>query len=1095
MSAPLGADGKAVEFTTVQAAEQPAHGAQLAGAASGTIGLALSGGGIRSATFSLGVLQALAGRQRLASFDYLSTVSGGGYIGAWLSAWIHRAGLATVQDELGRLGATGDAEPGSAEAPPVQWLRRYSNYLTPRVGLFSSDALTVMSIWLRNVVLTLIVVFLVFAVVVMLPRLALLHLIGSIEARSLWLGYTAIGLGCGLLPAVMMANLVRLRRPDEGSRWLATPSGVAWTVVLPGVLAATAASAWLFGHRDGQPLLDRSMLITGGLLIAVVTALWLAAEMRPAPGQARRTRAPRWQPLRELYVYAQAIAVALACGGGALWAMHRGWPYDGGVGGALALFTLGPAAFLMVAGLAGWIFVGLVGRVFYERSREWWSSMNALFMSAATLLLLVNLCAFYLPALAAAVWHSTWLRGLFGSGWLGSLLLVWLGPRKSAAPPQTRFSMISLANAGAIVGMVGFIVAASFLTDFALAKAADALGAPLPGGLYPDSLPGFVDRHVAALCAEFKLAPLCLPFLWWAFLATALAMAVFGQRVDVNKFSLHNMYKNRLIRCYLGASRGTERKAHPFTGFDEADDLPLRDLASRERPQRPYHIFNTALNLSQGKNLAWQERKAAAFALTPLYCGFGLSGTQGELSGKLGQPNGVSRFRPTAQYAARDGEEPGITLGMAMATSGAAASPNGGIHTRPALAFMMTLLNLRLGRWSPNPACTSWRSPSPLFGVMYLLQELFGFSNDTSRYVNLSDGGHFENTGIYELVRRRCRVIVVVDAGADGERGFDDLGRAIRQCRIDFGVEIDINLATMRLGKEELPASGVASGSIDYGAGFAKGTLVVIKPTLCAARLEPTDVLNYATRNPTFPQQSTADQFFDESQFESYRQLGLFLGKACLDASPDLLPLREIGDLGAAHAQIARDKERRRRWLERLWPALPWAAAGLLLLLTVFNNTCLSPEWNVLRATRQCGLPEPAVAAALTAGCPRAFFLHLDSIFVLFYSASFMVGQCLFLRAALKPASLARRYPALLALALGLALGGGLADLVENTLVLNAMTAAGGCLAEAPPTPFWTTAKFVLFGINLALLLVVRWRARERGSQDAAGGSGLRAGG
>ena len=1087
----LGAHGQAVEFSAVKAAEQPAQGQQLAGAAPEPIGLALSGGGIRSATFSLGVLQALAARRRLASFDYLSTVSGGGYIGAWMSAWIYRFGLKTVQEELGRASASAGAEPVSAEAAPLQWLRRYSNYLTPRVGLFSSDALTVMSIWMRNVVLTLIVVFLVFAVVVMLPRLVLLHLLDSINARAEWLGYTAVVLGCGLLPGVMMANLMRLRRPGEGSRWLASSSGVAWTVVLPGVLAATAASAWLFARGEGQPPFEPPMLIMGGILIAVVTALWLTAELRRQPGQAGRERPSRWQLARELWVYVQALAVALACGGGALWAMHRAFPYDGSVGGAVASFTLGPAAILVVAGLAGWIFVGLVGRVFYERSREWWSRMNALFISAGALLFLVNLCAFYVPALAATAWNSTWLRGLFSTGWLGSLLLVWLGPRKSSAPPPARWSMMSVANAAAIVGMIGFIVAAAFLLDLALAKAAQAFGGPLPGALYPASLPGYVDQHVAALCAELKLALLCLPFLWWAFLATALAMVVFGQRVDVNKFSLHNMYKDRLIRCYLGASNAA-RNPHPFTGFDESDDLALRDLASRSRPQRPYHIFNTALNLSQGKNLAWQERKAAAFALTPLYCGFGLSGTQGELSGKLGQPNGVSRFRPTAQYAGRDGEEPGISLGTAMATSGAAANPNGGIHTRPALAFMMTLLNLRLGRWCPNPACTSWRSPSPLFGVLYLLQELFGFSNDTSRYINLSDGGHFENTGIYELVRRRCHVIVMVDAGADGERGFNDLGRAIRQCRIDFGVEISIDLAALRRpGKDALPGSGVASGTIDYGAGFARGTLIVIKPTLCAGRREPVDVLNYATRNPAFPQQSTADQFFDESQFESYRQLGLYLGNQCLDIHENVLPERPIADLGAASVRLSSDRETRTHWLRRMWPVLPWASAGLLLLLSVFNGTCLSSSWNALRQAQQCGVPEAAVALAAPDWCPRAVFLYLDTFAVLLYSATFMAGQRLFLGAALKGTPLMARYPVLIALALGLALAGGFADIVENTLVMSAMSAAGSCLPDAPPTPFWTTAKFVLFGINLGLLLAVRWYGRRRDSGDAAGGGAM----
>src|SRR5271169_3240276 len=113
--------------------------------AKGPIGLALSGGGIRSATFSLGVLQSLAGHGRLSSFDYLSTVSGGGYIGSWLSAWISRNDLKGVQDQLAKRGSEGGAVPETAEPAPIVWLRKYSNYLAPRVGIFSIDALTLMS--------------------------------------------------------------------------------------------------------------------------------------------------------------------------------------------------------------------------------------------------------------------------------------------------------------------------------------------------------------------------------------------------------------------------------------------------------------------------------------------------------------------------------------------------------------------------------------------------------------------------------------------------------------------------------------------------------------------------------------------------------------------------------------------------------------------------------------------------------------------------------------------------------------------------------------------------------------------------------------
>lgn len=163
------------------------------------------------------------------------------------------------------------------------------------------------------------------------------------------------------------------------------------------------------------------------------------------------------------------------------------------------------------------------------------------------------------------------------------------------------------------------------------------------------------------------------------------AALVLARRVDINKFSLHTMYTNRLTRCYLGAS-DSDRAPQPFTGFDPSDDMPLKDLGD----QRPFHSINTAMNVVQGKELAWQLRKAASFVLTPASCGFDLSEQQGD-SGVRGAA-AWRAFRPSDQYASNDPgrENQGFSLGMAMATSGAAASPNMGFQSTPALAVLMT---------------------------------------------------------------------------------------------------------------------------------------------------------------------------------------------------------------------------------------------------------------------------------------------------------------------------------------------------------------------------------------------------------------------
>jgi hypothetical protein len=211
-----------------------------------------------------------------------------------------------------------------------------------------------------------------------------------------------------------------------------------------------------------------------------------------------------------------------------------------------------------------------------------------------------------------------------------------------------------------------------------------------------------------------------------------------------------------------------------------------------------------------------------------------------------------------------------------MAISGAAASPNMGYHTSTALAFLMTVFNVRLGWWLPNTRGKAWQSSSPGFGLFYLLNELLGQTNQERDYVYLSDGGHFENLGVYELVKRRCKVIVACDASEDHGMSFASLGSAIEKCRTDLGIDISIDVEEIRKRDSDgYSSSHCKVGRIRYDQvdkGVAEGVLVYIKSSLKAE--VPTDVLRYRDRNEDFPHQSTADQWFGESQFESYRELG-----------------------------------------------------------------------------------------------------------------------------------------------------------------------------------------------------------------------------
>jgi len=341
--------------------------------------------------------------------------------------------------------------------------------------------------------------------------------------------------------------------------------------------------------------------------------------------------------------------------------------------------------------------------------------------------------------------------------------------------------------------------------------------------------------------------------------------------INVNRFSMHALYRNRLVRTFLGATRDP-REANPFTNFDEGDNPQMYSLwdgksavdsSTSARDWRPFHIVNIALNVtSSEKHLAWQERKAAPFVVTPLHSGSAIAG-----------------FRDSKKYGGT------ISLGTAMAVSGAAASPNQGYNSSPPVAFLMALLNVRLGWWLGNPGRAgnlTFGDDGPRTAARSLLAELMGLTREDQEYVYLSDGGHFENLGIYEMVRRRCRLIIVSDAGCDPAFAFEDLGNAVRKIEIDLGVPIRFeglpNLLPRRLdGRDIGPGHPYhAIGEIDYPAadgGGEKGVILYIKPGYHGTEITA-GIRSYAIAHRDFPHDTTANQWFGESQMESYRALG-----------------------------------------------------------------------------------------------------------------------------------------------------------------------------------------------------------------------------
>jgi hypothetical protein len=280
------------------------------------------------------------------------------------------------------------------------------------------------------------------------------------------------------------------------------------------------------------------------------------------------------------------------------------------------------------------------------------------------------------------------------------------------------------------------------------------------------------------------------------------------------------------------------------------------------------------MNLGGSSDLSLHTRHSASFTISPTHIG------STHLTKEGGEPD--KGYRAHADCHPDDQ----VMLGQAIAVSGAAASPNMGYHTSPAVAFLLTVFNVRLGWWFPNPVSTRTYLPaSPLFSLRYQLLELFGVASEKSDYLMISDGGHFENLAVYELIRRKCKLIVASDAECDEGMRFEGLGTLIRMCEVDFGARITIDTSELELRPtEHLSARRFALGDIHYADG-SEGLLIYLKAAMNGT--EDASVRQYKATHHSFPHESTGDQFYGEDQFESYRRLGYDIAQRALAAFGD----------------------------------------------------------------------------------------------------------------------------------------------------------------------------------------------------------------
>ena len=347
---------------------------------------------------------------------------------------------------------------------------------------------------------------------------------------------------------------------------------------------------------------------------------------------------------------------------------------------------------------------------------------------------------------------------------------------------------------------------------------------------------------------------------------------------DINAVSMHSYYRSRLAEAFMPNVADPSGKPIP-----PRQPLEFRLTDIRAESGGPLHIVNTTLNTSSSTDERLRARNGENMILTPLYCGSTATG-----------------YRRTSSYARGE-----ITLSTAFSVSGAAVDPDTYATKSRPVSMLMTLLNVRLGVWLPNPRHEPRRHRWPAW-YQLMLREMLGMGLSEKEYrIHLADGGHFENLGLYELLRRRCRFIIVSDAGADPGTTLADLGQAVQRARADLGADVDLCADELIHGGDSLRERVHLVGNVLYADG-SRGEILYLK-ALMRMRLGA-DVYGYWRTNPDFPDQPTSDQFYGELQFDSYRELGRqLMGNVLAETQGDVEKLFarwRSGPRGGGEAQL-----------------------------------------------------------------------------------------------------------------------------------------------------------------------------------------------
>ncbi|HRC84043.1 MAG TPA: hypothetical protein PK413_00380 [Thermoanaerobaculia bacterium] len=909
---------------------QRRRAAGVASADGPPVGVALSGGGIRSATFCLGVFQALARRKLLRRMDFLSTVSGGGYFGSFFTAFFARQAI-----DGQKVAGPGDVEEvllGQRCPRRLRYLRENGRYLSPSG---SGDLLLGGAVLLRNWV----AIHLVLLTSLLAGFLAAQAVRFSLPQA--WLGWIS-NLDNGWIwwspwMVVPLAIFLLVAFPAGWAYWAITPrrSPGRWEGIHPlvGVGLVTAAGYLLARSRaagtelaTGGPV-HWDFVGHAGLLLGGLTVLYWALAMLFA---GRRLETPADRDAARRSWLSQLLKTALVATAGTLVfalidSLGQTLYYLAASRDPMLGSNWGKLATGLTAAVTG---IAAFGRrivvLFSKGDRDSRPSLPLNLFATVAAVLLLGLVLVGVATLSHGLaWNFQPPSAKFLPGRLQE-------PRPAdspdtAAPLKLTLTGGKLELPQGVDGPSPEGQKASVELDFEGQRAV----APR----HAEAAPSFEPRRSRPL--------------WWGLgLATLLAL-LFGQTYPfLNRSSQHALYAARLTRAYLGASNPGRRGDEPLSRVVQGDDLSLPQyFADGPATGGPLHLINVTLNetVDGRSNIQQQDRKGSGLAIGPAGMSLGVrhhlevDWTDGG-GPRAGAQFGASEegFQVFAQPVGPLRSE-ALTLGQWVAISGAAFSTGTGFRTSLGLSLLAGIGNVRLGYWWRHG---NRRPPRPLLERLcywlgsvqtYLANEFLARFPGTARgRWYLSDGGHFENMGGYELVRRRLPRMVVLDAEADADYTFDGLANLVRKARIDFGAEIRFlsaaelddafgkasagdrsslracfgTLEDLRRGtrseegsgavtdpdprrlslahaalaeviyEDEAPARGTPAEQLVEGTGH---WLLYLKPTLCGR--EPSDVLEYHRQHPAFPHESTGDQFFDEAQWESYRKLGEFIGE------------------------------------------------------------------------------------------------------------------------------------------------------------------------------------------------------------------------